>query len=271
MPVSLSARINTLALQGYDSWANPVPDALASITITNRAKPDLLPVVINEWMADNAGPAGFPDLLDGGFADWFELYNPNDSAVDLSGYSLTDTLAEPAKWRIPPGTIIAPRGFLLVWADDETEQNGQGGSSDLHASFQLSRSGESLGLFSPEGTLQYSITFGPQQENASEGLFPDGQTNSSIRMPNWTPRASNQAGDPPPPGISEWRLQPNGSMLIESAAVTGRVYRVEHTDALDGRPWLPLGEPVRANAGTVQFSTPATTNSQSFFRLILMR
>ena len=53
------------------------------------------------------GPDGFADPADTLFQDWFELYNPNTNAIDLSGYYLTDTLLEPDKWLIPANKELA--------------------------------------------------------------------------------------------------------------------------------------------------------------------
>ena len=142
-------------------------------------------VFINEWMASNTGVA--LDPADGDADDWFELYNAGARAVDLSAYTLTDNLEDPAKFVIPNGTVIPAGGFLLVWADDETEQSGQG---QLHVNFRLSAAGESLGLFTPDGRAVDSIAFGSQTNNISEGRFPDGM----IRPPFVFMGASRRAG-----------------------------------------------------------------------------
>src|SRR3989442_9168595 len=100
-------------------------------------------------MANNA--VTLADPADDQFEDWFELYNPGAEAVDISGYYLTDTLANTTLWQIPDGAVVPPRGFLLVWADSEAGQNGPG--RDLHANFKLSASGEAIGLFAAGGGL----------------------------------------------------------------------------------------------------------------------
>jgi len=159
---------------------------------TNNPAFSPTPAVLNEWMADNAGPDGFPDPADGLFQDWFELYNPNTNVVDLSGYFLTDTLSQPRKFQIPVNTFIQPQGFLLVWADNNPLQNGTGTNGDLHANFQLSSAGEAIGLFAPDGTAQSTVTFGPQIQNVSQGRWPDGNSGGALYfMTNFTPRTSN--------------------------------------------------------------------------------
>ena len=126
-------------------------------------------VTINEFMAVNTT---IPDPADGDFDDWFELYNAASAPVDLSGYFLTDDLTNPTKYQVPPGTIIPPGGFLLVWADEEGNQTQPGGP--LHANFKLSQNGEELGLFAPDGSLVDGFSFGPQTPNLSQGRYPDG-------------------------------------------------------------------------------------------------
>src|SRR6185369_13778930 len=112
--VPLPVVTNFLSLQGVDKNGISVNNAFDTITVTNYGLLAPAPVVINEWMAANGGPGGFPDPLDGGFQDWFELFNPNFAPVDLSGFYLTDDLSLPGTWQIPAGTVIPARGFLLV-------------------------------------------------------------------------------------------------------------------------------------------------------------
>src|ERR1043166_4001402 len=152
-------------------------------------------VKINEWVASNqAGPGGYPDPADGKYDDWFELYNADlVNPADISGFYLTDSSANPLQFHIPKGTIIPAGGFLLVWADNDTGENGAGTNGDLHANFNLSKAGEAIGLYAAYDTnivqLDY-ITFGGQTTDVSEGRFPDGSPNiTTLTTP--TPRAPN--------------------------------------------------------------------------------
>jgi len=148
------------------------------------------PVTVNEVMAGNAGTIADPS--DGDPDDWFELYNAGPTPVDLSGFTLTDNLSVTNMWTIPSGTIIPAGGYLLVWADDETNQNAVG-TPDLHANFRLSLAGEAVGLYAPSGALVDSLTFGQQTNDISHGRWPDG--NSSLYfMTTPTPRSANTTG-----------------------------------------------------------------------------
>jgi hypothetical protein len=241
-----------------------------TIIITNSNSGAPLPIVINEWMADNAGPFGFPDPADGLFQDWIELFNPNPNAVNLAGFYLTDNLGQPAKWQIPLGTLIAPQGFLLVWADNQPSQNATSTNGDLHASFQLSSSGEAIGLFTPAGVVQHAVVFGPQIQNVSQGLFPDGNTNTIYSMSNWTPRAPNHLGPPPSPHSTSIAIGPGGTVSLFFSAVPGRTYRVEFKDNLSAPVWTPVGPDLPAAGPTVSASDNAGATPQRFYRVLLL-
>src|SRR5678815_6098345 len=71
-------------------------------------------VVINEFQASNASTIADPG--NGAFNDWLELYNVGNTAVDLTGWHLSDS-DNPDEWAFPVGTMIQAKGFLLIWAD----------------------------------------------------------------------------------------------------------------------------------------------------------
>ena len=48
--------------------------------------------------------------------DWVELYNPNDASVDLSGWYFQDD-DDDHSFVLPGGTLIEPRGFLVLCRD----------------------------------------------------------------------------------------------------------------------------------------------------------
>jgi len=123
-------------------------------------------------MADNLSTIANP-ANPGHFEDWFELYNPDTNAVDLTGFFLSDTLTNTTQSAIPDGTIIPAGGYLLVWADNSLNRNSPT-NLDIHAGFALSKGGEAIGLFAPDRTVIDAVTFGPQITDVSQGRFPDG-------------------------------------------------------------------------------------------------
>lgn len=122
-----------------------------------------VPLVVNEFMASNSTIA---DEF-GEFEDWIEIYNAGFESINLSDYFLTDKLNNPLKWRMPD-TIIGPQGFMLIWADEDGVQGPH------HANFKLGAGGEAIGIFTETGQAVYTLTFGPQVSNLTQGLLPDG-------------------------------------------------------------------------------------------------
>ncbi len=118
---------------------------------------------INEFMAANESTLYSPDYQE--YADWLEIHNAEDTIIDISGFYLTDDLSKPTKWQIPPATSIRPGWKLLFWADGKNEGR--------HTSFSLSKDGEEVGLFTPDGKLIDSIHYPAQLADISFGRFPD--------------------------------------------------------------------------------------------------
>jgi hypothetical protein len=72
-------------------------------------------VVINEVM-----PSNFSTIADedGDYSDWIELFNPEDSSINLSAYSISDDANELNKW-IFPDINLSPKDHLLIFASDK--------------------------------------------------------------------------------------------------------------------------------------------------------
>jgi len=234
---------------------------------TNNHAAPALPLLINEWMAANT--ATLADPADGHFDDWFEIFNPNSVAVDLSGYTLTDNLTNAtARWPIPAGTRIAARGFLLVWADNDTNQNTN--STDLHANFKLDKTGDTIGLFAPNGSLVDSVTFAEQTNDVSQGRWPDGAGNTFF-MPTPTPRAANVIPNTPPPEVQVLSTTVNGDgdIVISWSAENARTYRVQYKDDLNASSWSHLSD-VTASSPVASTTEVIGAGSQRFYRIQLI-
>ncbi len=98
---------------------------------------------------------------------------------------------------MPPGYIVPPHGFLLVWADNAPGLNGSN-SADLHVNFQLAKSGEQIGLFAADGAQIDAVTFGAQTNDVSQGRYPDG-IGLVYFLAAPTPRAPNSFNGNLPP------------------------------------------------------------------------
>ncbi len=134
-------------------------------------------LVINEFMASNSDindPLRDFNDPQGDFDDWVEIYNFGETAIDINGMYLTDNFGNPTKWQIPQTTIVDANGFVIFWADEDTEDG------PLHADFKLSAGGEEVGLFLDAGTMIDGIVFGDQVTNISYGRYPD--ANDDLRF-----------------------------------------------------------------------------------------
>jgi len=257
----LHAGRNRLVLQGIDCNGNPLDGSSALITVTSTAsgvRPP--PVFINEWMADNTRTVADP--VDNRFQDWFELYNAGAAVVNLSGFSLSDQRDSLRLWIIPPGTQIAPGGFLMIWADGEPEQNGLG--PDLHAAFQLDKDGDSIILCDPDKRIVDEVAFGRQSSDVSEGRWPDG-CNGPVRFVNHpTPRARNRIDDNAPLQAA-LRATPEGLVLTWNSN-PGSTYSVERAEDISAPAWVDWREITATDYNT---STAAETAvvGQGFYRV----
>lgn len=105
---------------------------------SSRAPADA--VALSEIMISNKGSV--PDNL-GGYPDYIELHNGSTEKADISGYGLSDSLLEGAKYVFPAGTVLEPDAYVVVWCGGEAEDG-------MHAPFKLS-AGEEAVLFDPSG------------------------------------------------------------------------------------------------------------------------
>ena len=112
-----------------------------------------------------------------------ELYNNTDNAISLAGYYLSDSGDDLTQWTFPD-TLIAAHDYLVVWADNDENQDG------LHADFKLSTSGEAIYLVAPDTTIINEVTFSEQTTDLSTGRYPDA-TGAFVLM-NPTFAAPNQ-------------------------------------------------------------------------------
>ena len=136
-------------------------------------------LLINEVLASN--DALLFDL-NGEDDDWIELVNTTNTTIDLAGFYLSDDPLNLMAWAFPAGTTIPANGYLLVWADKDTLQQG------LHANFKISADGEYVYL-SNGLNVHDQISFGPQIANISYGRCPDAGLDFATILP--TPLANN--------------------------------------------------------------------------------
>ncbi|MCA9493251.1 MAG: lamin tail domain-containing protein [Myxococcales bacterium] len=182
MPHTLHVLRTLLACSTPVQLGEPPVDSLPPpVDSTAEAGPRLF---INELMAESEGSYV---NADGQPVDWFELYNPEDAAVDLEGWWISDDTEDKFKWQIPPGVSIDAKGYLVFFADGDT------GDGPLHASFQLGGlKNEDVALYGPnveDNPLVDAIEdMGISVPDISIARMPDGG-------PTWEQDASPTPGE----------------------------------------------------------------------------
>ena len=128
----------------------------------------------------------------GEYDDWIEIYNNSNSPINIAGYHLSDDPLDPTQYKIPSSnaavTTIPANGYLLFWADNDTEQG------ENHTNFKLSSGGGSVHLYSPNGTtLIDEFTFPAMEDDYSFGRKTDG-ANELVLFSQSSPLSSNSNG-----------------------------------------------------------------------------
>jgi hypothetical protein len=157
----------------------------------------------------------------------------------------------------------------LVWADDDTDQNGF--TNQLHASFRLSQDGEVIALLAPNGQVVDSVSFGEQRTDISEGRSPDGQSAPYIAFSSPTPARPNAGtvGPTPVEGISA-ELH-GGAVTLVWPSQVGRTYRIQFKTNLNDLVWQPLGVDVVATGPAASITDSIVlTAPQRYYRVLLI-
>ncbi len=194
-------------------------------------------VRISEVLASNTRT-----LLNGAtYPDVIELHNAGAAAVDLSGRSLSDDPATPAKYVFPAGTSIPAGGYLVVFADSVTSAPG------LHTGFGLDAEGDGVYLFDTAasgGALLDRVTFGLQVADHSIARPASAPGGWALCLPT-VGAANGEAltlGAPGSIRINEWvgnsevRVEEDFIELYNPSASPVALGGVRVTDNLVARP-----------------------------------
>jgi len=173
--------VATDAVGQTDSWPNNAPISYHAYTIGYQP-PNLR---ITEALPKN--DSGIRDEA-GERDDWFEIYNADDVAVNLSGLFVSDDLESRTNF-VLPAVFINPGEYMIVWADGEV---GQG---PLHTDFKLSAVGEAVAIFETVhhgNVLIDGWQFGRTGSDVSVGLISLEDTAPEY-LSSPTPGASNES------------------------------------------------------------------------------
>lgn len=161
---------------------------------------------LNEIMARNATAVVTPF---GQHADWIELFNPGDTAFDLTGMSLSLDKLEAGQWLFPPGTTISPADYLVIWCDSTLDPTTNA-ASVLNTGRALNGESGGVYLFNPSGQVIDYVEYGFQIADQSIGR----SAGEWRLLANPTPGAANAEaaalGAPVNLRFNEWMAGPLG-------------------------------------------------------------
>ena len=198
-------------------------------------------------------------------SDWVELYNPDSVAVNLQGWALSDNASTPLKW-IFGSVSIQPGQRLVVWASSKNRPNGP----QIHTSWAISASGESILLTNPSGTLVDQFPSIAVARDVSMGRQPDG-TGPLYFFTQATPGAANTTTGYPTETLAQPVFSVAGGMRTTSAtvAITSTVvggtirYTLDGSDPIESSPVYSGPITLSSRVGQANGISMIRTNNQS--------
>ncbi len=144
--------------------------------------------------------------------------------------------------------IGVERRWYQVFIADESPFMGAD-----HTSFKLSASGESIGLFGPDGALLDGVTFGPKVVGVSKALFLTGAaalqgSGSNARRTQRRTRSY----------FGSARLS-DGGFEMTVAVASGQSCSIEFSDSLAAGSWITLADIAPA-------ARPAACHNRGLYR-----
>ncbi|SVA35166.1 uncharacterized protein METZ01_LOCUS88020, partial [marine metagenome] len=221
-------------------------------------------LVINEFLASNDSCCTDES---GEYDDYIEIHNFGTAAADIGGYIITDEIGNyDDYYQIPTGndsTIIEPGGFLLLWADKDSEQGV------LHVEIKLSIAGEQIGLFMQDSiTVIDTLTFAEQFDDISYGRYPDGSGSWHFMHPS--PDTTNTAYNVIPAAFSLSEPSNNTQITIDESNVnTGSItFTWGASSDANGDSLYYLMRAASAEIGDHGLDTNATSIELSYLDII---
>ena len=131
---------------------------------------------INEYSCANVSGTGLYQDAFGGTPDWFEIYNPKSTSLDITGYYVSDDPTFVGKWQFPIGTVIPSKKCLLVYASGRDTVIA-GAPIEYHTNFDLLQTKpEKIILANNSGVIQDSVTIRRHKHNDAWARIPNGSS-----------------------------------------------------------------------------------------------
>ena len=189
-------------------------------------------LVINEILSSNSITAADEE---GEYDDFIELYNNTDKAISLNNYYLSDKSDNLTKWKLP-NIDIAARDYLIIWADEDSEQGL------LHTNFKLSAEGEDLFLSYSDSVIVDMVSYSMQNSDISYGRIPNGTGQFVQIIPSVSKRNQSPLDDRNKLYSQNFQLKQNYPNPYNSNTVI--VYQILEDSKIDLSVYNVLGQRV---------------------------
>ncbi len=149
----------------------------------------------------------------GDFDPWIELHNAGTTNLPLDGFTLANSFSNLSQWAFPPGVVLLPGEFLVVWADAEPDETA---GTNLHTSFRLEPTNGTVVLSRAGQILDY-LSYTGVGTNRSFGAWPPDQASFRQVFNFSTPgRTNDPSALPVTLFINEW-MAVNGGAISDPA------------------------------------------------------
>jgi hypothetical protein len=149
--------------------------------------------------------------------EWVELYNPTDTYVDISGWTLSTTHGTTETFTIPQGTVLASHSYSVFWSGSQWLDNDD----------------ESV-VLRDNGSTEVDRT-STKSDNDNNSLswqrYPNGEDNWSFRS---STKGTSNGADTEPPTILSVSQNPQVDSVAPEDEVTVNALVVDYGSGVNG-------------------------------------
>ena len=240
-----SAGIFDVALSVSNAGGTDETIALDYITVIEEITGDLM---ITEIMQN-------PSAVNDSEGEWFEIFNPNSSPVDMNGWYIKDNDYDSIK--ILTSLIVPANGFIVLGANSNTSANGNYTCDYqyVYNDLQLSNGADEIILFNPAeeevDRVEYDGGTNWPDPNGASMIFTGSITDDNNDYQNWSvatlrePTYSGTYSDLGSPGTNGTgqNLIPDGFELSLKVFLEGPFNGTDMSTNLNSDGLLPLTQP----------------------------
>lgn len=216
------------------------------------ANPSIKITEINYKAADGAGD------------EYLELYNPNDTAIDLSQWKL-----DGLNMTLPGGAVLPSHGYGVVVKDDPAFRNYYGGGQYVLGTYtgSLANEGETISLRRKDDSLVDQVTYAPSGELPSTtngggySLELISTTANGAKASCWAPSSTNGSPAAINTPDSAWLASHQDICFPSDSAFIGNQPSVKLAAAQNPALALSDVEAMLLDSGSVQIAALDTSST----------